>query len=53
MQFDDEVILVLCVLVIEAIILVALAFVFLDDNWVFSWFYGKRLRCANVHVERA
>jgi P-type Ca2+ transporter type 2C len=43
-RFDDEVILVLCILIIEAIILVSLAFVFLDDNWVFSWFYGKSVR---------
>lgn len=39
-KFDDEVKLVLCILVVEAAVLVSLAFVFLNDEWVFSWFYG-------------
>jgi magnesium-transporting ATPase (P-type) len=39
-EFDDEVKIVLAILVAEAIILVPLCYVFLKDNWVYSWFYG-------------
>jgi magnesium-transporting ATPase (P-type) len=47
-RFDDEVILVLAILMVEAVILVSLAFVFLNDNWVFSWFYGKAFLFCSV-----
>jgi magnesium-transporting ATPase (P-type) len=39
-KFDDDVKLVLFILMVEAIFLVSLVFVFLNDDWVFSWFYG-------------
>jgi magnesium-transporting ATPase (P-type) len=40
-KFDDEVKLVVFTLVIEAIFLVSMVFYFLDDQWVYAWFYGK------------
>ena len=40
-KFDDEVKIVLFILLLEAIILFALVFYFLQDQWVFAWFYGK------------
>ena len=40
LKFDDDVKLVLFILLIEMIVLVSLVFMFLNDDWVFSWFYG-------------
>jgi magnesium-transporting ATPase (P-type) len=39
-KFDDDVKLVLLILLMEAVVLVSLVFIFLNDNWVYSWFYG-------------
>lgn len=40
-KFDDEVKLVLCILVMEAFVLVGLVFFFIEaDQWVYAWFYG-------------
>ncbi|KAI2493674.1 haloacid dehalogenase-like hydrolase [Fragilaria crotonensis] len=39
-KFDDEVKIVLFILLLEAIVLFALVFYFLQDQWVFAWFYG-------------
>jgi P-type Mg2+ transporter len=39
-KFDDDVKLVLFILLMEMIVLVSLVFLFLNDDWVFSWFYG-------------
>jgi magnesium-transporting ATPase (P-type) len=43
-KFDDDVKIVTFILLIEMIILVSLVFMFLKDNWVYSWFYGTFLR---------
>ena len=40
-KFDDEVKIVLFILLLEAIVLLGLVFYFLQDQWVFAWFYGK------------
>jgi magnesium-transporting ATPase (P-type) len=40
-KFDDEVKLVLFILLLEAILLLGLVFYFLQDQWVYAWFYGK------------
>lgn len=41
-KFDDEVKIVLGILILEAIVLLALVFIFIDeDQWVYAWFYGK------------
>jgi magnesium-transporting ATPase (P-type) len=40
LKFDDDVLLVLFILLVEMIVLVSLVFNFLNDSWVFSWFYG-------------
>jgi magnesium-transporting ATPase (P-type) len=40
-QFDDEVKTVICILALEAVFMIALVFYFLNDDWVYSWFYGK------------
>jgi P-type Ca2+ transporter type 2C len=42
LKFDDEVMIVIAILVMEAIILVSLVYYFLDDQWVYAWFYGER-----------
>ncbi len=39
-KFDDEVKIVLFILLLEAIVLFALVFYFLQDQWVYAWFYG-------------
>jgi predicted P-type ATPase len=39
-QFDDEIVPVLCILFIEAAVLVAMVYKFLGDQYVFSWFYA-------------
>ena len=39
-KFDDEVKIVLFILLIEAIVLFTLVFYFLQDQWVYAWFYG-------------
>jgi magnesium-transporting ATPase (P-type) len=44
-KFDDDVKLVLLILLMEAVVLVSLVFIFLNDNWVFSWFYGMHYAC--------
>ena len=45
-KFDDEVKLVLLILLMEAVVLVSLVFIFLADDWVYSWFYGTS-ECMN------
>jgi len=40
-KFDDEVKIVLFILLLEAILLLGLVFYFLQDQWVYAWFYGK------------
>jgi magnesium-transporting ATPase (P-type) len=49
-RFDDEAILILAILMLEAIVLVSLAFVFLHDSWVFSWFYGKTFLFYSIRM---
>ncbi|KAL7580178.1 hypothetical protein ACA910_012929 [Epithemia clementina (nom. ined.)] len=40
-KFDDEVKIVLCLLILEAIFLCSMVFYFIDeDQWVYAWFYG-------------
>jgi cation-transporting P-type ATPase 13A2 len=39
-KFDDEVKIVLFILFLQAIFLVGLVFHFLQDQWVYAWFYG-------------
>lgn len=39
-EFMDEVKVVLFILAVEAIILLSLVLYFLNDKWVFAWFYG-------------
>lgn len=39
-KFDDDVKLVLFILLMQMIVFVSLVFLFLNDDWVFSWFYG-------------
>jgi magnesium-transporting ATPase (P-type) len=40
-KFDDEVLIVLIILLIEAVILVGLVFLFIaGEYWVYAWFYG-------------
>jgi magnesium-transporting ATPase (P-type) len=48
-KFDDDVKLVLFILLIEMIVMVSLVFMFLNDDWVFSWFYGKYFLIAEHH----
>jgi hypothetical protein len=40
-KFDDDVKLVLFILMFEGIIFVSVVFKFLDNDWVYSWFYGR------------
>jgi magnesium-transporting ATPase (P-type) len=50
LRFDDEVKIVLCILVLEAIFLVGMVFFFIDeDQWVYAWFYGTCV-CACLCV---
>jgi magnesium-transporting ATPase (P-type) len=46
-KFDDDVKIVTFILLIEMIIMVSLVFMFLNDDWVFSWFYGRFLFILN------
>lgn len=39
-KFDTEVKLVLAILAVEAIVLLAIVFSFIEDNWEYSWFYA-------------
>jgi cation-transporting ATPase 13A3/4/5 len=39
-KFDDEVKIVLFILLLEAVVLLGLVFYFLQDQWVYAWFYG-------------
>ena len=39
-KFDDEVKIVLFILFLQAIFLLGLVFHFLQDQWVYAWFYG-------------
>jgi len=40
-KFDDQVKVVLCILILEAIFLVGLVFKFIaGEQWVYAWFYG-------------
>ena len=39
-KFDDEVKIVLFILLLETILLLGLVFYFLQDQWVYAWFYG-------------
>jgi magnesium-transporting ATPase (P-type) len=41
LKFDDEVMIVVIILIFEAIFLVSLVYYFLDDQWVYAWFYGE------------
>jgi hypothetical protein len=40
-KFGDDVTLVLFILMFEGILFVSLVFKFLDDDWVYSWVYGR------------
>jgi cation-transporting P-type ATPase 13A2 len=39
--FDDQVKIVMAILLLEAAALVTIVFYWLEDQWVFAWFYGK------------
>jgi P-type Mg2+ transporter len=47
LKFDDEVKIVLIILVLEAIFLLGIVFYFLQNQWVFAWFYG---RCTSSSI---
>ena len=49
-KFDDEVKVVLFILLLEAILLLGLVFYFLQDQWVYAWFYGEKCRERPVRV---
>jgi magnesium-transporting ATPase (P-type) len=50
-KFDDEVKIVLCILMVEAIFLVGLVFFFIEeDQWVYAWFYGT-LHATNEKLQ--
>ena len=40
LKFDDEVKIVLLILVLDAIFLIGMVFYFLQEQWVYAWFYG-------------
>jgi magnesium-transporting ATPase (P-type) len=45
-KFDDEVLIVLLILAVEAVILVGLVFFFIaGEYWVYAWFYGNFTYC--------
>jgi magnesium-transporting ATPase (P-type) len=44
MEADHEISTVIAILCIQAIVLLVLVFIFLNEQWIFAWFYGKFLR---------
>jgi magnesium-transporting ATPase (P-type) len=40
-MFDDEIVIILSVLTVEAVIFVSLIFSWLGEQWVYAWFYGE------------
>ena len=47
-KFDDEVKIVLCILILQAVFLIGMVFHFIgDEQWVYAWFYGTTTFSTN------